>query len=110
MWHKRLIPVICQTHRNGVHGEIHKFRSDFEKKKSIAGRVGPVVQIEADRMKMIHDTIVPYLKNHKSPYEMPDLSYIPYKQRTARVSLKENVRTLKQRCNKCQVLLTEAGF
>lgn len=106
-WHITLIPYLCKKHLVGMHGEIHKHRHNFVKRHSIAGRIAPIVQIEPDRMKLLHDAIVPYLKNHKSPYELPDLSYLPKAHRSARVDIGENIRTLTERCVECARRLEE---
>lgn len=102
MWHIQLIPFLCAKHLVGMHGEIHKHRHNFVKKHSIKGRVEPVVQIEPELMKQSHDLCTKYLKNHKSPYKLPNLSYLPEAQRKTRVSLEENIKTLNDRCPVCK--------
>ena len=96
MW---MIPpeTMCGQHRRGEHGEIHKFRPDFEKGYSIAARRG---QIEPESMKARHDELAAYM-NHKSPYTMPDLSYLPDEDRYGTVDRYESLILLHSRCEKC---------
>ena len=99
--------LMCQKHRVGEHGEIHKHRHNFEKHHSIAGRVSPIIQIEPEAMKRRHDELAATLKNHKSPYEMPDLSYLPVEYREAKVDLCESMAELCRRCPDCRKLINE---
>ena len=76
--------IICVSHLLGEHGELHKFRSDFVKRKSIKGRIDRN-QIEPASMKVRHNELAIELMRrwpennipHRSPYQMPDLSYLP---------------------------------
>lgn len=97
--------LMCSKHRVGEHGEIHKHRHNFLKHHSIKGRVSPVVQIEPESMKARHDELAVTLNNHKSPYEMPDLSHLPIEQRIARVDQEESIRELCRRCPECKKLI-----
>lgn len=94
--------MMCMKHIVGEHGEIHKHRHNFVKKHSIKGRIFPEVQIEPESMKKRHDELAEYLKNHKSPYEMPDLSHLPKGIKQARVNIDVSIRDLKNRCPKCR--------
>jgi hypothetical protein len=40
--------------------------------------------------------------NHKSPYEQPNLSYLPDYQRYAIVDILYNIKDLSERCDKCK--------
>jgi hypothetical protein len=102
MWSKDLIPMLCKKHLIGMHGELHKFRHNFVKQHSISGRIKPIVQIEPEAMKARHDEIAAYFKGHKSPYEQPDLSYLPDSERYAKIDLNENIKTLCARCAECR--------
>lgn len=105
MWHRLLTPYLCDKHLLGAHGELHKHRPSFVKKYSVSGRVELVVQIEPARMGRYHEELAREMvrrgMNHRSPYEAPDLSYLPRRHRLAKVSLKENIKTLKLRCIQC---------
>lgn len=104
MW---MIPpeLMCSKHRVGEHGEIHKHRHNFIKHHSIAGRISPITQIEPEAMKIRHDELAATLKNHNSPYELPDLSYLPLEHRFATVSGLESLRELYKRCPDCRALI-----
>ncbi len=93
--------MMCIKHIVGEHGEIHKHRHNFVKKHSIKGRIYPVVQIEPKSMKKRHDELVKHLKNHKSPYEMPDLSHLPKGIREAKVNKNISIKDLMSRCPEC---------
>ena len=77
MW---MVPsrILCRKHLLGEHGEIHKHRHNFVKKHKMDGRIG---QIQPRSMKERHDELaVEMLRrgyNHQSPYEQPDISYLP---------------------------------
>lgn len=88
------------------HGEIHKHRHNFVKRHSISGRITPVAQIEPESMKSRHDEIAAEMirrgMNHNSPYEQPDLDYLPEFQRTAIVDRDISIKDLSKRCEKCR--------
>jgi len=111
MWHQSLIPLLCNKHLLGMHGEIHKFRHNFVKGHSIAGRISPVIQIEPLQMGISHDLCAKEMvsrgMNHTSPYVMPDLSHYPQRDINRRVCLEENVEALNNRCAACAVQITK---
>jgi len=92
---------MCTQHIVGEHMEIHKHRHNFVKKHSISGRIKPIVQIEPLAMKKRHDVLVKYLKNHKSPYTLPDLSHLPKEELNAKVDIDYSYNDLISRCDKC---------
>ena len=98
--------LLCRKHLLGEHGEIHKHRHNFVKHQSIAGRISPVVQIEPSSMKSRHDDLVAEMLrrgyNHNSPYEQPDLSYLPDDQRYAIVDISISMADLYKRCEECK--------
>lgn len=108
MW---MIPAgqLCTAHLVGEHGEIHKHRHNFVKRHSIHGRICPVVQIEPLAMKSRHDELAEEINRrtggHRSPYALPDLSYLPYDERTATVDPAISRNELKKRCPKCSKLM-----
>jgi len=106
------VPAIgmCSQHKNGVHYEIHKHRPNFVKKHSITGRIYPITQIEPMNMKKRHDEIAKTLKHHNSPYELPDLSYLPEDERNARMDPKWSIEELKRRCPECRKLMEKLGM
>jgi len=96
--------LMCTRHILGEHMEIHKHRHIFVKKHSISGRIKPIVQIEPMAMKKRHDQLVEYLKNHKSPYTLPDLSHLPDEEKYAKVDINYSYSDLISRCDKCKQL------
>ena len=88
---------MCMQHIVGEHGELHKHRHNFVKGHSIDGRRG---QIEPAAMKTRHDELAEHLKNHKSPYELPDLS--GYDLEGFVVDADESLRELCRRCPACR--------
>ena len=109
MW---MIPpqYMCMQHITGEHGEIHKHRHNFVKKHSISGRIYPVIQVSPWAMKARHDELVKFLKNHKSPYEMPDISYLPPEERYASVDVCKSALDLSTRCEECRVKLLKWNY
>ena len=103
MW---MVPVglMCSQHRTGEHGEIHKHRHNFVKGHSIEGRRG---QIEPEAMLERHDELAASLKNHRSPFSMPDLS--GYDLKGFVVDKEASMRELARRCPDCRALLQAAG-
>jgi hypothetical protein len=96
---------MCQKHIVGEHGEIHKHRHNFVKKHSISGRINPVVQIEPLAMKKRHDELAKHM-NHKSPYELPDLSHLPKAELNAKVDLEQSHIDLISRCEDFRLMYT----
>jgi len=98
--------LLCNTHLLAEHYELHKHRHCFVKHYSISGRIFPVVQIEPNSMESRHNELVIEMlkrgKNHQSPYEQLDLSYLPDNQRYAKVDLEYNLKDLCNRCSECR--------
>jgi hypothetical protein len=94
--------ILCRQHLLGEHNEIHKHRHVFEKKQSIAGRYG---QIEPESMKKRHDELAAEMirrgYKHDSPYEQPDISYLPERDRFGTVDRETSLRLLISRCQDC---------
>jgi len=97
--------VLCNKHLLGEHGEIHKHRHNFVKQHSIAKRISPVVQIEPSAMEIRHDVLAKEMldrgMNHQSPFEQPDISYLPAFQQQAIVDTENSLRDLVNRCSEC---------
>jgi hypothetical protein len=95
---------MCRQHLLGEHNEIHKHRHVFEKHYSIAGRFG---QIEPKAMKDRHDELAEEMLArgfcHRSPYEQPDLSYLPERDRDGTVNREESLKLLLSRCGACSL-------
>ena len=89
--------LMCSKHLCGEHGEIHKHRHNFVKGHSIAGRKG---QIEPEAMQRRHDELALFLKNHKSPFEQPDLS--EYDLQDFIVDVEVSLEELRRRCPNCR--------
>ncbi len=97
--------LLCQKHLFGEHYEIHLHKHNFVKHHSISGRISPIVLIEPQNMKIRHDELVEEMLrrgyNHNSPYELPDLSYLPDNQRCAKADAGYNIADLFDRCSEC---------
>lgn len=93
--------LMCMRHIVGEHGEFHKHRHSFVKKHNLKGRFIPLVQIDPKNMKKRHDELSRYLKNHKSPYEMPDISHLSDFE-GFKIDLSYNLLDLYMRCEKCR--------
>jgi len=98
---------LCRKHLLGEHNEIHKHRHMFVKKYSINNRINPIVQIEPKNMKSKHDVLVFEMLargyKHKSPYEQPDISYLPEWQRNVNIDIEYNIKDLHSRCEECKI-------
>lgn len=96
---------LCRKHLIGVHGEIHKFRHMFVKKANMSGYKGIV---EFKNMKRRHDEIAKEMLKrgykHNSPYEMPDLSYMPNELRFLECDAVRTYSDLFLRCKECKQL------
>lgn len=100
--------LMCDQHLLGEHGELHKHRPSFVKRHSIRGRVeaqdGP--QIEPEAMQARHDALAAELLrrgfNHRSPFEQPDLSYLPPLHHKATVDRVTSLVELLRRCDSCR--------
>ena len=105
---------MCRKHLLGEHGEIHKHRHNFEKKHSINGRIFPIVQIEPRSMKHRHDVLAKEMLargyNHKSPYEQPDISYLPHNIQYAFVNGCQSIEELRRRCPDCRNKIRELNI
>lgn len=97
---------LCRKHLLGEHGEIHKHKHNFVKRHSIAKRVSPVVQVEPLAMQARHDALAAEMARrgytHASPYEQPDLSYLPLEHRSAVVDTQAAMLDLFARCPECR--------
>lgn len=102
--------LLCRKHLFGEHGEIHKFKHNFEKKHSINKRIEQG-QIEPDSMEVRHDELASEMLrrgyNHKSPYSIPDLSYLSDNQRYFKVDRHKAILDLHNRCEECKKLKGE---
>lgn len=95
--------ILCRAHLLGEHGELHKHRHCFEKQRSMSGRRG---QIEPMAMKARHDALAAEMVRrgymHASPYEQPDISYLPDDDRNGLVDRKSALDDLITRCSHCR--------
>lgn len=91
--------ILCRNHLLGEHNEIHKHRHSFVKKHRMKGRIG---QIEPASMQFRHDELVKEMLNrgynHNSPYEQPDISYLP----DMKVDKEKALKDLLDRCKECK--------
>lgn len=97
--------MLCNKHLLGEHGEIHKHRHNFVKKHNMTGRMEPVVQIEPKSMGSRHDELAQEMldrnMNHQSPFEQPNISYLPERFQLMEVDLSVSIEDLKNRCPDC---------
>jgi len=104
--------VLCRKHLLGEHGEIHKHRHNFVKHHSVAKRV-ELGQIEPASMEARHDALAIEMiqrgYNHKSPYEQPDISYLPEDQQNFTVDVARSIADLVGRCPECAKRHRELG-
>ena len=97
--------LLYRKHLLGEHGEIHKFKHTFVKKhkkdKYIENNC-----IEPSSMQKRHDELAEELLrrgyNHQSPFEAPDISYLPEDQRNYKVDVKTSLKDLCERCPDCR--------
>lgn len=106
MW---MVPVsaLCRKHLLGEHNELHKHKPSFDKKHSMSGRVSPIVLIEPTAMYTRHQELAAEMEKrgykHESPYSMPDINYLPYSVRCAKVDVQKSIFDLRYRCKECKV-------
>lgn len=97
--------ALCRQHLLGEHGELHKHRHTFVKRRSITGYIRNNC-IEPESMRARHDLLAEEMTrrgmNHKSPYEQPDLSYLPEGQRQYKVDAEQSLNDLHERCSACK--------
>jgi len=104
--------LLCNKHLLGEHGEIHKHLHNFQKKHKIDGRIYPIVQIEPSSMARRHNELTIEMekrfgKTYNSPYEQPDISYLPLHQQQAKVNLNKSVEDLCNRCVDCETKIKQ---
>lgn len=97
--------LLCKKHLLGEHGEIHKHKHNFEKHHSIKNRILKG-QIEPSSMKIRHDELALEMLrrkyNHKSPYELPDISYLPKEEQEFKVNINDSIIDIMERCEECR--------
>lgn len=97
--------ILCRAHLLGEHGEIHKHRHNFVKQHSIQGRIDGNA-VEPLAMETRHDELAQEMLrrgyNHKSPYSLPDLSYLKKEQREYKVCKESSLSLLLERCENCK--------
>ena len=104
MW---MVPTIylCRKHLLGEHSELHKHRHIFEKQRSIKGYIENNC-IEPMSMKLRHEQLVMEMLSrgykHQSPYERPDINYLPLDHLTYEVDRCASLIDLLLRCKDCR--------
>ena len=97
--------LLCKKHLQGEPFEIHLHLHNFQKHHSVTGRISPVVLIEPASMKFRHDLLAQEMLTrggkHNSPYEQPDISYLPDWQQEVKADLNYNLKDLTTRCEEC---------
>ena len=83
--------------------ELHKHRHNFVKGHSMAGRRG---QIEPESMAARHEELAIEMVRrgyrHESPYDPPNLDYLPPEDRFGRVDRVRSLRELWTYCDACR--------
>lgn len=96
---------LCRQHLLGEHNELHKHRPSFVKKHSVTKRIQGN-QIEPASMELRHSELVAEMVrrgfNHASPFEQPDISYLPDNEREFKVDRDAALADLVARCPKCR--------
>jgi len=97
--------MLCRKHLLGEQNEIHKHRHNSVKRHSVSGRVA-AGQIEPASMWRRHEELVAEMLRrgyrHASPYEQPDISYLPTAEQTAVVDVRLSKGDLSARCPECE--------
>lgn len=97
--------VLCRQHLLGEHNELHKHKWTFEKKHRKDNYIKKD-RIEPKSMKIRHEQLVSEMKrrgyNHKSPFEAPDISYLPKEYQEHEVNRISNVLELYCKCEECR--------
>lgn len=101
--------ILCSSHLNGEHYEIHKHLHMFKKKHSIKNRVYPNPQIEPLSILSRHNELAKEMAargmSHNSPIRINLnrlLKYLNEEERCAKVNENESLELLLNRCEKCR--------
>lgn len=102
--------ILCTRHLSGEHGEIHKHRHNFVKGHSMTGRIAENC-CEPKSLRSRHDELETELNRRQqedgrkvtcSPFEMPDISYLPEEERNYQIDVQKNLELLLERCDSCR--------
>lgn len=93
---------MCMNHILGEHLEVHALYAHLEKRKRIGGFIISNC-IEPKSVKIRHDLLASFLRNHKTPMESnPDTSYLKPEEENAKVDVIKSYALLIERCKKCR--------
>lgn len=108
--------ILCRKHLLGEHNELHKLAGSLVKKRSITGYVKNEC-VEPTSMDERHQELVDEMVTrgykHQSPFEMPDISYLPLDEQLATVPMSKSLALLLTRCPECHErfrTLMKGGF
>lgn len=97
--------VLCKKHLLGIHGELHKFMHNWQKKYKIDGYLANNC-MEPSQYKRRHDEVAKEMihrgMNHKSSLKQPDFSYLPQWQQNYKINKQANLHSLLKRCDECK--------
>jgi hypothetical protein len=97
--------MMCRQHLLGEHVELHMFCGTLKKKGSIDGFIQNQL-LEPNSIAKRHEELVKEMEargmNHKSPIEVPDLSYLPQNQKEFVVNKETSKAELLRRCQNCK--------
>lgn len=101
---------LCSQHLSGEHGEIHKHRHNFVKQHSMTGRI-VINALEPSSLQSRHDELEFEINRRQkldgrkitsSPFEAPDISYLPIEEQTYKIDGALNRQLLRDRCEACR--------
>lgn len=97
--------ILCRQHLLGEHNELHKLAGSLLKKRSISGYVQNDC-VEPTSMEERHQELVDEMiergYNHRSPFTLPDISYLPLDEQLATVPMSKSLALLLSRCPECR--------
>ena len=101
--------ILCSKHLSGEHGELHKHKHNFVKCHSMTGRIKGNA-LEPLSLQSRHDELERELnrrqkiegrKQTSSPFEAPDVSYLPSHELNYKVKVEESLFLLLNKCPAC---------
>lgn len=108
---------LCSRHLSGEHGEIHKHRHNFVKQHRMTGRIAGNA-LEPLALQERHDALEAELNRRQratgrpvtaSPFEAPDVSYLPDDERLFRIDRAASRALLRDRCPDCAARMAVYG-
>jgi hypothetical protein len=99
--------ILCRSHLLGEHNELHMLTGSLRKKHSISGYIENNC-VEVHSIEERHDQVAKEMGErgytHKSPIEVPDVSYLPLSERLYQIDRSKSFMLLISRCPECKKL------